>query len=69
METKAKRASNNKWDAANMTVLGCKVRRDDADKYRAAAAAQHTTINAVIKQALNDLAESAESSKNTPEQN
>ena len=69
MATKAKRASNNKWDAANMTVLGCKVRRDDADEYRAAAAAQHTTINAVIKQALNDLAESAESSKNTPEQN
>lgn len=55
MVTRAKRASNNKWDAANMIVLGCKVRRDDADKYRAAAAAQHTTINAVLKQALDDL--------------
>ena len=29
--SESKRRANNKWDAANMTVLGCKVRRDRAD--------------------------------------
>ena len=35
----------NKWDAENMTVLGCKLRKEDADKFRAAC-------NAVFKEAI-----------------
>ena len=32
MVTSAKRKSNNAWDKANMTALGCKVRKDYADR-------------------------------------
>lgn len=32
MVTPKKRKSNNAWDAANMTVLGCKVRKEYADQ-------------------------------------
>ena len=55
MVTRAKRNANNTWDKNNMTVLGCKVRKDDAERYKAAAAAQGTTINAVLKAALDAL--------------
>ena len=55
--SRSKRASNNKWDKENMTVLGCKVKKEDAERYREAAEAAGTTINAVLKQALEDLAE------------
>ena len=55
--SRSKRASNNKWDKENMTVLGCKVKKEDAERYRAAAEAAGTTINAVLKQALEDLTE------------
>lgn len=35
-----------------MTVLGCKVRRDYADAVRAKAAKAGTTVNAILKSAL-----------------
>ena len=57
--TDAQRRANNKYIAENMTVLGCKVRKTDADRFRAAAAATGTTINAVLRAALDDLAERA----------
>lgn len=51
----AKKASNARWDKDNMTTLGCRVKREDAEKYHAAAKSQGTTINAVLKEALKDL--------------
>ena len=32
--TDAKRKANNKYIAANMTVLGCKVRKDKAERFK-----------------------------------
>lgn len=54
MVTPKKRKSNNAWDAANMTVLGCKVRKEYADQVRAVCAANGDTVNAILKQALDD---------------
>ena len=51
----AKKASNARWDKDNMTTLGCRVKREDAEKYHAAAKSQGTTINAVLKCALEEL--------------
>ena len=51
----AKRKANNKWDAANMTVLGCKVRKDKADQFKAACAAAGTSVNAVFMAAIDDF--------------
>lgn len=54
MVTPAKRASNDKWDRENMTILGCKVRREYADQVREEAQRRGDAINAIIKQALDD---------------
>lgn len=64
MVTKAKRASNNAWDKANMTVLGCKVRRDYADRVRATAEENGDSVNAVIKDALDKYLEENERKEN-----
>lgn len=50
--TEAKRRANNKWSAANMTVLGCKVRKDKAAVFKAACRERGTTPNAVFTAAM-----------------
>lgn len=59
MVTRAKRANNNKWDAENMTVLGCKVRRDLAEEFKAACKARGTSPNAVFRAAIDRFIEEA----------
>lgn len=51
--TEAKRRANNKYIAAHMTVLGCKVRKDRAEQFKAACKARGTTPNAVFIAAIN----------------
>ncbi len=53
--TDAQRRANNKYIAQHMTVLGCKVRKEDADAFRAACAARGTTVNAVFRRAMEDF--------------
>lgn len=53
--TDSKRRANNKYIAANMTVLGCKVRKDYAEKVKDKCKQEGTTVNAVIKTALDDF--------------
>ncbi len=48
----SKRKANNKWDAANMTVLGCKIRKDKAERFKAACKQNGTTPNAVFSAAI-----------------
>ena len=56
----AKRKANNKYIKENMTVLGCKVKKTDAERYREIAKQRSTTINAVLKQALENMANNKE---------
>lgn len=59
--TEAKRRANNKYIAANMTVLGCKVRKEKAETFKAACKEQGTTPNAVFTAAMDKfLAERGE---------
>ena len=46
--TEARRRANDKWDRKNRTMLGCKMYRDKADAFRAAAKAAGTTPNAIF---------------------
>lgn len=55
MVTRAKRATNNKWDSENMTVLGCKVRNSIADDFKSACKAVGTSPNAVFRYALDEF--------------
>lgn len=43
-----KKRSNAKWDAANMTTVGVKMRRTEAERFAAAAKANGTTRNAIL---------------------
>ena len=62
--TEAKRKANNKYIAANMTVLGCKVRKDKAERFKAACKAEGTTPNAIFTAAMDSFL--AEYDKSTP---
>lgn len=55
MVTEARKRANAKWDKENMTILGCKVKKDYATRFRAACVAAGTTPNAVLKQAADDF--------------
>lgn len=52
MVTAARKRANAKWDKENMVVLACKVKRETAEQFKAACAAQGTTSNAVLQQAV-----------------
>lgn len=52
MVSPKKRAANNKWDRENMTILGCKVRKDYADKVRDKCRERGESVHSVIKAAL-----------------
>lgn len=45
-----KKASNAKWDRANMVVLSCKVRKEKAEAFKAYAAQQGKTGNTLLKE-------------------
>ena len=49
--------ARNKWDAANMTVLGCKIRRDRAEAFKEACKDAGTTPNAVFLEAVEKFME------------
>lgn len=49
MPTDAQKRARNKWDAENMTLISCKMRRDLADDFRSAAKANGTTPSALIR--------------------
>lgn len=55
--TDAKRKANNKYIAAHMTVLGCKVRKDKAERFKLLCAETGTTVNAVFTSAMDKFME------------
>ena len=57
MLTEKQKKSRNKWDAANMTVLGCKVRRDKAEQFKAACKKNGTSPNAIFLAAMEKFME------------
>lgn len=46
--SESRRRANNKWDAANMTTLGCKMKKADAEEFKAACKDSGTSVNAVF---------------------
>lgn len=59
MVTEAQKKASAKWDKENMVVLACKVKRETAELFKAACAAQGTTSNAVLQQAVKAYLEQA----------
>ena len=53
-KTDAQRRASYKYDSAHYSVLGCKLKTEDADAFRAACAAAGTTPNAIFSAAALD---------------
>lgn len=47
--SRAKRASNNKWDKENMKIVACKIRKDDAEAFKQYAEDNNATPNALLR--------------------
>ena len=63
MPTEKQKGYRNKWDAANMTVVGCKIRKDKAEAFKAACKAAGTTPNAVFTAASQEFMKDKESAE------
>lgn len=55
MVTETQRRARNKWDGENMTVLGCKVKKTDAEAFKTECKRRRTSPNAVFKQAMEEF--------------
>lgn len=47
--SRAKRASNNKWDKENMKIVACKIRKEDAEAFKQYAEDNNTNPNALLR--------------------
>ena len=55
--TDAKRKANNKYIKEHMTTLGCKMRKDHAEEFKAACRMAGKTPNAIFKAAADQFME------------
>jgi hypothetical protein len=44
-----KKVSNARWDSVNMLTLGCRVKKEQAEAFKAYCAIQGRTSNAVLR--------------------
>lgn len=49
MPTDAQKRTRNKWDAENMSVISCKLKREIAKTFKATAKSNGTTPNELIR--------------------
>ena len=45
----SRKRANVKWDAENMTTLGCRVKKEQADRFKAYCSEIGKTSNAVLR--------------------
>lgn len=58
-QTDAQRRAVNKWQAAHMTSLSCKLKKEDAEAFKAACKAAGTSPNAVFRDAITQFMEAS----------
>lgn len=67
MKTEAKKRANNKYDLAHYSVLGCKLRKEDAEAFKQACKDRNTSPNAIFKEAITKFMASNDSKLKEPE--
>lgn len=65
MITESHKKGNRKWDAKNMATLGCKVKKEQADKFKAVAESQGKTANRLLKEYVLKSIETLEDEKSS----
>lgn len=58
---KSKRIANDKWDKENMTTLGCKVKKIEAEAFKKYSSNLGKTSNTVLKEFVQQCINEAES--------
>lgn len=53
MISEAKKNANKKWDRENMSTISCRVRSDDAERFKTWCSINHTTPGALLKKYVN----------------
>lgn len=53
--SRAQKNASNKYNLKHYTVLGCKVRKDEAEKFKEACKEAGTTPNAIFRAAMDDF--------------
>lgn len=61
--TESRKKANAKWDAENMTTLGCRVKKDQAEKFKTYCAEIGKTSNAVLRDYVLDCIEEKQNAK------
>ena len=56
-KTPKKQASDNRWDAANMKLVACRLRKEKAEAFKAKCKERGTSCYAVLKKAIEDFME------------
>ena len=56
----SRKKANAKWDAENMATLGCRVKREQAEKFKAYCADKGRTSNAVLREYVLDCIDEQE---------
>ena len=56
----SRKKANAKWDAETMATLGCRVKREQAEKFKAYCADKGKTSNAVLREYVLDCIDEQE---------
>lgn len=63
-----KRASNNKWDKENMTMIGCRVRKTYAQQIKERCKKYNVAPATILRKAIDDFMKSTEGQETETEQ-
>lgn len=53
--SESQKKARDKWDGENMATLGCKVKKEQAERFKAYAKQKGTTANAMLKNYVLDV--------------
>ena len=60
-----KKASNAKWDSANMATIGCRIKKSQAEAFKAYCKSRGKTSNTVLKDYVLECIDTQESEPET----
>lgn len=66
-KTEAKKRADNKYDLAHYSVIGCKLKKEEAELFKEACKRSGTTPNAVFRQAIDNFMASQGEDPGEPE--
>ena len=63
--SEAKKRANNKYNLAHYKIVGCKIKKEDAQAFKEECKKRNTTPNEVLKNAINEFMKAEDPEKIT----